>query len=113
MAKSIRRRKAKESPRRTGPKTSKSKQQSLVEQIIRGLASPNYDIDEYETGLLKEALDTSLETRNIARNMKTDNESVTKSIFEAHRKLNTKQHSVDQLKAIVSDKRDIAKKASS
>ena len=112
MAKNRRRRKALHS-RRTGPKTSKSKRQSLVEQIIRGLASPNYDIDEYETSLLKEALDTSLETRNIARNMKTDTDSVTKSIFEAHRKLNTKQHSVDQLKAIVSDKRDIAKKASS
>ena len=98
--------------RRTRSKP-RTRRQSLVEQIIRGLASPNYDIDEYQTGLLKEALDTSLATRNIAQNMKGDTDAVTKSIFQAHRKLNAKQNSVDQLKVIVSDKRDIAKKASS
>ena len=98
--------------RRTRSKP-RTRRQSLVEQIIRGLASPNYDIDEYQTGLLKEALDTSLETRNIARNMKSDTDIVTRSIFQANRKLNTKQNSVDQLKMIVSDKKDIAKKASS
>ena len=112
MAKNRRRRKVIRS-RRTSPKKSKSRRQSLVEQIIRGLASPNYDIDEYQTGLLKEALDTSLETRNIAQNMKNDIALVTKSIFQAHGKLNAKQNSVDQLKVIVSDKKDIAKKASS
>ncbi len=90
-----------------------ARRQTLVQQIIRGLTSPNYDIDEFQTGLLKEALDTSLETRNIAQNMKNDIALVTKSIFQAHGKLNTKQNSVDQLKVIVSDKRDIAKKASS
>ena len=98
--------------RRTTKKP-RTRRQSLVEQIIRGLASPNYDIDEYQTGLLKEALDTSLATRNIAQNMKGDTDAVTKSIFQAHSKLNAKQSSVDQMKVIVSDKRDIAKKASS
>ena len=98
--------------RRTTKKP-RTRRQSLVEQIIRGLASPNYDIDEYQTGLLKEALDTSLATRNIAQNMKGDTDAVTKSIFQAQRKLNAKQSSVDQMKVIVSDKRDIAKKASS
>ena len=100
-------------PRRTSSKRSRTRRQSLVEQIIRGLASPNYDIDEYQTGLLKEALDTSLATRNIAQNMKGDTDTITKSIFQAHRKLITKQNSVDQLKVVVSDKRDIAKRASS
>ena len=90
-----------------------TRRQTLVQQIIHGLSSPNYDIDEFQTDLLKEALDTSLETRNIAQNMKNDITLVTKSIFQAHGKLNTKQNSVDQLKLIVSDKRDIAKKASS
>ena len=98
--------------RRTTKKP-RTRRQSLVEQIIRGLASPNYDIDEYQTGLLKEALDTSLATRNIAQNMKGDTDAVTKSIFQAQSKLNAKQSSVDQMKVIVSDKRDIAKKASS
>ena len=99
--------------RRIRPKRPATRRQTLVQQIIRGLSSPNYDIDEYQTGLLKEALDTSLETRNIAQNMKNDIALVTKSIFQAHGKLNTKQNSVDQLKVIISDKRDIAKKASS
>ena len=99
--------------RRIRSKKPTAKRQTLVQQIIRGLASPNYDIDEFQTGLLKEALDTSLETRNIAQNMKNDTVLVTKSIFQAHGKLNAKQNSVDQLKVIVSDKRDIAKKASS
>ncbi len=108
-----RRRTRKRVRRITRSKKPRTKRQSLVEQIIRGLASPNYDIDEYQTGLLKEALDTSLATRNIARNMKGDTDIVTKSIFQAHRKLNAKQNSVDQLKVVVSDKRDVAKKASS
>ena len=99
--------------RRIRPKRPTTRRQTLVQQIIRGLTSPNYDIDEFQTGLLKEALDTSLETRNIAQNMKNDIALVTKSIFQAHRKLNAKQNSVDQLKVIVSDKKDIAKKASS
>ena len=99
--------------RRISRKRPTSRRQTLVQQIIRGLTSPNYDIDEYQTGLLKEALDISLATRNIAQNMKNDTNVVTKSIFEAYKKLNTKQNSVDQLKVIVSDKRDIAKKASS
>ena len=99
--------------RRIRPKKPTTRRRTLVEQIIRGLTSPNYDIDEFQTGLLKEALDTSLETRNIAQNMKEDIVLVTKSIFQAHGKLNTKQNSVDQLKVIVSEKRDIAKKASS
>ena len=99
--------------RRIRSKKPTAKRQTLVQQIIRGLASPNYDIDEFQTGLLKEALDTSLETRNIAQNMKNDIALVTKYIFQAHGKLNAKQNSVDQLKVIVSDKRDIAKKASS
>ena len=99
--------------RRIRSKRPTARRQTLVQQIIRGLTSPNYDIDEFQTGLLKEALDTSLETRNIAQNMKNDIALVTKSIFQAHGKLNTKQNSVDQLKVIVSDKRDIAKKASS
>jgi len=99
--------------RRLRSKKPTAKRQTLVQQIIHGLASPNYDIDEFQTGLLKEALDTSLETRNIAQNMKNDAALVTKSIFQAHGKLNAKQNSVDQLKVIVSDKRDIAKKASS
>jgi len=99
--------------RRLRSKKPTAKRQTLVQQIIHGLASPNYDIDEFQTGLLKEALDTSLETRNIAQNMKNDTALVTKSIFQAHGKLNAKQNSVDQLKVIVSDKRDIAKKASS
>jgi septum formation topological specificity factor MinE len=58
-------------------------------------------------------LDTSLATRNITKNIKNDTDDVTKSIFQAHRKLNAKQNSVDRLKVIVSDKREIAKKASS
>ena len=99
--------------RRIRSKRPTARRQTLVQQIIHGLTSPNYDIDEYQTSLLKEALDTSLETRNIAQNMKNDIALVTKSIFQAHGKLNTKQNSVDQLKVIVSDKRDIAKKASS
>jgi hypothetical protein len=99
--------------KRIRPKRPTTRRQTLVQQIIRGLSSPNYDIDEFQTNLLKEALDTSLETRNIAQNMKNDITLVTKSIFQAHGKLNTKQNSVDQLKLIVSDKRDIAKKASS
>ena len=99
--------------RRISRKKPTSRRQTLVQQIIHGLTSPNYDIDEYQTGLLKEALDTSLATRNIAQNMKNETDVVTKSIFEAHKKLNTKQNSADQLKVIVSDKRDIAKKASS
>jgi len=99
--------------RRIRPKRPTTRRQTLVQQIIRGLTSPNYDIDEFQTGLLKEALDTSLETRNIAQNMKNDIALVTKSIFQAHGKLNAKQNSVDQLKVIVSDKKDIAKKASS
>ena len=108
-----RRRKRTQGSRQTRSKKPKTRRESLVEQIIRGLTSPNYDIDEFQTGLLKEALDSSLETRNIARNMKVDIDIVTKSIFQAHRKLNTKQNSVDQLKVILSGKRDIAKKASS
>ena len=99
--------------RRIRSKRPTARRQTLVQQIIHGLTSPNYDIDEFQTGLLKEALDTSLETRNIAQNMKNDIALVTKSIFQAHGKLNAKQNSVDQLKVIVSDKRDIAKKASS
>ena len=99
--------------RRIHSKRPTARRQTLVQQIIHGLTSPNYDIDEFQTGLLKEALDTSLETRNIAQNMKNDIALVTKSIFQAHGKLNAKQNSVDQLKVIVSDKRDIAKKASS
>jgi len=99
--------------RRIRSKRPTARRQTLVQQIIHGLTSPNYDIDEYQTSLLKEALDTSLETRNIAQNMKNDIALVTKSIFQAHGKLNTKQNSVDQLKVIVSDKKDIAKKASS
>ena len=98
--------------RRTTKKP-RTRRQSLVEQIIRGLTTQSYDIDEYQTGLLKEALDTSLATRNITKNIKNDTDVVTKSIFQAHRKLNTKQNSVDRLKVIISDKRDIAKKASS
>ena len=110
----VRRRVRKRTARtRRTTKKPRTRRQSLVEQIIRGLASPNYDIDEYQTGLLKEALDTSLATRNIAQNMKGDTDAVTKSIFQAQRKLNAKQSSVDQMKVIVSDKRDIAKKASS
>ena len=81
--------------RRIRPKKPTTRRRTLVEQIIRGLTSPNYDIDEFQTGLLKEALDTSLETRNIAQNMKEDIVLVTKSIFQAHGKLNTKQNSVD------------------
>ena len=95
--------------RRIRSKRPTARRQTLVQQIIRGLTSPNYDIDEFQTGLLKEALDTSLETRNIAQNMKNDIALVTKSIFKALGKLNAKQNSVDQLKVIVSDKRDIAK----
>ena len=108
-----RRRKRTIRTRRNRPKKTRARRQSLVDQIIRGLTSPSYDIDEYQTGLLKEALDTSLETRNIAQNMKNDTDAVSKSIFQAHRKLITKQNSVDQLKLVVSDKRDIAKRASS
>ena len=108
-----RHRKRTQGSRQTRSKKPKTRRESLVEQIIRGLTSPNYDIDEFQTGLLKEALDTSLETRNITQNMKVDIDIVTKSIFQAHRKLNTKQNSVDQLKVILSGKRDIAKKASS
>ena len=99
--------------RQIRPKKPTVRRQTLVQQLIRGLTSPNYDIDEFQTGLLKEALDTSLETRNIAQNMKNDIALVTKYVFQAHGKLNAKQNSVDQLKVIVSDKRDIAKKASS
>ena len=112
MARSRSRKKTTRS-RRIRPKRPVTRRQTLVQQIIRGLTSPNYDIDEFQTGLLKEALDTSLQTRNIAQNMKNDIAFVTKSIFQAHGKLNTKQNSVDQLKVIVSDKKDIAKKASS
>ena len=112
MARSRSRKKTTRS-RRIRPKRPVTRRQTLVQQIIRGLTSPNYDIDEFQTGLLKEALDTSLQTRNIAQNMKNDIALVTKSIFQAHGKLNTKQNSVDQLKVIVSDKKDIAKKASS
>tara|TARA_Y100001949_G_scaffold144036_1_gene126825 strand:+ start:954 stop:1796 length:843 start_codon:yes stop_codon:yes gene_type:complete len=108
-----RRRKSSTRTRRARSKKPKTRRQSLVEQIIRGLTTQSYDIDEYQTGLLKEALDTSLATRNITKNIKNDTDVVTKSIFQAHRKLNTKQNSVDRLKVIISDKRDIAKKASS
>jgi hypothetical protein len=112
MAKSRRKKRIIRS-RRTRPKKRQTRRQTLVEQLIRGLTSPTYDIDEFQTGLLKEALDTSLETRNTVRTMKNDIDNISKSIFQAHRKLNTKQNSVDQLKMIVSDKKDIAKKASS
>ena len=107
------RRKSSMRTRRARSKKSKTRRQSLVEQIIRGLTTQSYDIDEYQTDLLKEALDTSLATRNITKNIKNDTDDVTKSIFQAHRKLNAKQNSVDRLKVIVSDKREIAKKASS
>ncbi len=107
------RRKSSTRTRRARSKKSKTRRQSLVEQIIRGLTTQSYDIDEYQTDLLKEALDTSLATRNITKNIKNDTDDVTKSIFQAHRKLNAKQNSVDRLKVIVSDKREIAKKASS
>ena len=56
--------------RRIRSKRPTARRQTLVQQIIHGLTSPNYDIDEFQTGLLKEALDTSLETRNVAQNMK-------------------------------------------
>jgi len=38
--------------RRIISKKPTARRQTLVQQIISGLTSPNYDIDEFQTGLL-------------------------------------------------------------